>query len=333
MRSWRLTANAAFFGLQRDCYTEYHPAISLEDKIARVARVPGITGIELKYPADLEDVPRVQRLLDEHGLTLSAVNVDTKDAAHYRHGALSAADPAARRHAVARLQAGMDVAVAMGVKLVTTCPLADGHEYPFQVDHLAAWDRLTESVREVAAYRPDVRLALEYQPHDMQARPMLANVGKLLHLLARVNLPNVGATLDLGHAIAAGETLAESISLVFQAGALFYIHTNDNTGDGGDWDMISGSVHFWQYLEALYTLDRLGYDGWLGADIKCPQVDAVDAFAANVLMLRRMIALLGRLDPQRMADLVAGPGNTLAILGYLMDHLVAEGTEDVARGA
>ncbi len=330
MRTWRLSANAAFFGLQRDRYTEYRPAVSLEAKIARVARVPGIAGIELKYPADLEDVPLVRRLLDEHNLTLSAVNVDTKDAAHYRYGALSAADPAARRHAVARLQAGMDMAAAMGVNLVTTCPLADGHEYPFQVDHLAAWGRLAESVREIAAYRPNVRLALEYQPHDMQARPMLANVGKLLYLLARVNLPNVGATLDLGHAIAAGETPAESIALLVQANGLFYVHSNDNTGDGGDWDMISGSVHFWQYLEALYTLDRLGYDGWIGADIKCPLMDAMDAFATNTLMLRRMIALLGGLDPQRMADLVAGQGNTPAVLAYLMDHLVPEDPQGVS---
>lgn len=327
MPTWKLSANAAFFGLQRDRYTEYHPAVSLEEKIARVARVPGITGIECKYPTDLEDVPRVQRLLDAHNLTLSAVNVDTKDAAHYRYGALSAADPAARRHAVARLQAGMDVAAAMGVNLVTTCPLADGHEYPFQMDHLAAWGRMAESVREVAAHRPDVRLALEYQPHDMQARPMLANVGKLLHLLARVNLPNVGATLDIGHAIAAGETPAESIALLVQTNALFYVHSNDNTGDGGDWDMVSGSVHFWQYLEALYTLDRLGYDGWIGADIKCPLMDAVDAFAANTLMLRRMMSLLDQLDAQRMADLVAGEGNTRAVFGYLMDHLVPDENE------
>jgi xylose isomerase len=324
MRTWNLSANAAFFGLQRDRYTEYHPAVSLEQKIARVARVPGITGIELKYPSDFEDVPRVQQLLSEHNLILSAVNVDTKDAAHYRYGALSAADPAARRHAIARLQAGMDVAAAMGVHLVTTCPLADGHEYPFQVDHLAAWSRMTESVHEVAAYRADVRFALEYQPHDMQARPMLANVGTLLHLLAQVNLPNVGATLDLGHAIAAGETPAESIALLAQANALFYVHSNDNTGDGGDWDMISGSVHFWQYLEALYTLDRMGYDGWIGADIKCPLMDAVDAFTANTTMLQRMMILLGRLDPQHMDALVQGRGNTPALFAYLMDHLVPD---------
>ena len=45
----------------------------------------------MKYPFDFEDVGLIRSLLDENGLTLSAVNVDIKDARHFRFGALSAA--------------------------------------------------------------------------------------------------------------------------------------------------------------------------------------------------------------------------------------------------
>ena len=188
-------------------------------------------------------------------------------------------------------------------------------------------------VLDVTAEEAD-KIMLTLDPLAAMAEADQQRLGELLHDV-QVESEAVQALLD-GLAEqngidvfedAAGETPAESIALLVQTNALFYVHSNDNTGDGGDWDMVSGSVHFWQYLEALYTLDRLGYDGWIGADIKCPLMDAVDAFAANTLMLRRMMSLLDQLDAQRMADLVAGEGNTRAVFGYLMDQMVPDKNE------
>ena len=59
--------------------------------------------------------------------------------------------------------------------------------------------------------------------------------------------------------------------MLARKGMLRYMHSNDNTGEGGDWDMISGSVHFWHWLELLYTLDRVDYQGWNGADVTSKQ--------------------------------------------------------------
>jgi hypothetical protein len=47
----------------------------------------------------------------------------------------------------------MDIAAELGSELITTCPLADGYDYPFQVDHAAAWERFIETVEAVASYR------------------------------------------------------------------------------------------------------------------------------------------------------------------------------------
>lgn len=321
--NWKFSANAAFFGRRRDRFNEYQPARSLEEKIALVAQVPGLAGIELKYPGDLSDPPRVRTLLQEHNLTLSAVNVDIKDVTYFRHGALSARDPAARRRAIDLLQSGMDVAAALGVELVTTCPLAEGYDYPFQLDYTAAWGYFIESVREVVAHRPDVTLLLEYQPHDPHAKVLLSNVGKVLHVCAQVGAPNLGANLDIGHSFAAGEAPAEAAALLANQGLLRYLHSNDNTGDGGDWDMISGSVHFWHWLELLYTLDQVGYKGWIGADVAPRHFGPVEAFETNVLMIQRMAQLLERADPLRLRALVQQPENTPAVYD-LLSRLLAQ---------
>ncbi len=328
---WKLSANAVYFGLRRDRFTQYQPARSLDERLALIASVDGLDGVELKYPADFADPALVRRLLEQHGLALSALNVDLKDAAYFRHGALSAVDAAARQRAVGLLREAMDVAADFAVELVTTCPLTDGYDYPFQVDHVASWGRFVESVRAAVAHRPDVKLCLEYLPHDPHARIMLGNVGKLLHVCAEVGAPNLGANLDVGHAFAALESPAESAALLAASGRLFYLHSNDNTGDGGDWDMISGSVHFWDWLELLYTLERVGYTGWLGADIAVKHFEPTAAYAANVRMLQGMTALLRRLDPAAIAGLVNEPGSVAAIFAHFGSLLTSGTTIDLGQ--
>jgi xylose isomerase len=317
MKEWKFTANAGFFGPQRDRFNQYQPNRTLEEKIALVAQVEGITGIELKYPADFADVGLARALIADHGLVLSAVNVDTKDVGRFRHGALSNRQAETRQQAIQRLREGMDLAADLGVELVTTCPLSDGYDYPFQVDYGEAWGNFIETVRAVVAHRSDVTFLLEFQPHEPHAHIMLDSVGKVLHVCAEVVAPNLGANLDVGHAFAAGEAPAESAALLARKGLLRYIHSNDNTGDGGDWDMISGAVHFWHWIELIYTLQKVGYDSWIGGDIAPKHVGPVEVFRTNVTMIQRMTRLLERVGFERIAELVQQEGNIAAVYNTL----------------
>jgi xylose isomerase len=322
--NWRFCVNAGFFGRRRDRFTEYQPDRSLEEKFELISQIDGIEGVELKYPFDLKDVAFAKRLLEDHRLVCSAVNVDIKDAAYFRYGALSAASKAAREKAVSMLREGMDAAAALGANLVSTCPLAEGYDYPFQIDYQDAWGHFIDSVKAVVEFRDDIKLALEYQPHEPHSKILLGNVGMMLHVCAEVGRPNVGANLDIGHSFAALETPAESAALLAGKGRLFYVHTNDNTGNGGDWDMISGTVHFWHWLELLHTLDRVGYTGWLGGDIAPKHFGPVQAFDTNTRMIQRMIGLLDRIGSDQLEKLIKQDGNTAEIYDYLSEKLVPD---------
>ena len=317
----KFSANAGFFGMRRDRFTQYQPQRNLEQKIELVASVEGVTGVELKYPNDFADLQRVCQLLEKRDLQVSAVNVDIKDAEHFRHGALSARSETAREKAIGLLCEGMDLAAELGTGLVTTCPLADGYDYPFQIDHGEAWGYFIDSVDRAVAHRRDVTLLLEYQPHEPHARIMLGDVGKMLHVCAEVGADNLGANLDVGHSFAAGESPAEAAALLAAKGRLRYIHTNDNTGDGGDWDMMSGTVHFWDWLELLHTLERIGYNGWFGGDIAPKQMGPVEAYETNFRLVRRMDGLLERLGRQRLAELVGRDGNTAETFDFLSSFM------------
>lgn len=323
--NWRFSANAGFFGLRRDRFVQYQPHRTLEEQFTLVAQVEGITGIELKYPAAFQDLGLLQSLLEKHALTLAAINVDTKDINHFRYGALSNQSAAARQVALTRLREAMDVAAGLGVELVTTCPLADGYDYPFQIDYVSAWGHLIETVRAAASHRKDIKLCLEYQPHEPHAHVLLDNVGKVLHVCAEVGLPNLGANLDVGHSFAAHESPAEAAALLASKDRLFYLHANDNTGDGGDWDMISGTVHFWSWLELLYELDRVNYRGWIGGDIAPKLSSPVVMYHTNTVMIQRMSILLQRIGLDTIAELVSQDGNIAQTFDELSAGLLAIG--------
>ena len=318
---WKFSANASFFGPARDRFNQYQPNRALDEKIALVAQVGGVTGIELKYPWDFDDLNHVKTLLEHHGLLLAAVNVDTKDVSHFLHGAFTNRSAAVRQIVVERLREAMDVAAGLDCDIVTTCPLSDGYDYPFQVDYVEAWDYYIETVKTAVAHRADVTLVLEYQPHDPHAKILLNTIGKMLYLCEEVNAPNFGANLDIGHSFAARESPAEAAALLARHGWLRYIHTNDNTGEGGDWDMISGAIHFWDWLELLYTLRRVGYDGWMGGDLAPKHFGPVDAFQTNTLMIQRMTALLDRIGEDAIAALLRKEGNSAEVFAYLSSFL------------
>lgn len=322
MRKWKFSINSGFLGLRRDRFTEYQPDRTLDEKFKLAKEVEGIEGIELKYPRDLKDIKLAKKLLEESNLVCSAINVDIKDATYFRYGALSAQSKEARNKAISFLKEGMDIAAELGAKLVTACPVMDGYDYPFQIDYHLAWERFIESVKEIATYRRDVKLALESQPHEPHAKILLSNVGKALYVCNKVGFPNVGVNLDIGHSFAARESPAESAAILAVEKRLFYIHTNDNTGEGGDWDMISGSVHFWHWLELLYTLDRIGYDGWLGADITSKHMEPAEAFTTNIRMILRMFKLIEEIGMEKIDKLVKKDGGVSETFNYLIESFI-----------
>jgi xylose isomerase len=62
-----------------------------------------------------------------------------------------------------------------------------------------------------------------------------------------------------------------------------------------DDDMIVGSVHTIEYLDLLYWLDRVGYDGNLSLD-QCPyREEPEEAITESVLWLQAMCTLVERM--------------------------------------
>ena len=101
--------------------------------------------------------------------------------------------------------------------------------------------------------------------------------------------------MDFGHALMSLENPSESAALLTRAGRLVGVHLNDNYS-GGDDDIMVGSVHFWALMEFLFTLDQIGYDGWLTLDLVPTRESPVDACAQSIVSLKNFQRLLEKID-------------------------------------
>ena len=128
-------------------------------------------------------------------------------------------------------------------------------------------------------------------------------MGRTLYLCERLGLPNVGVTMDVGHALVAKETPAEVMCLAGQAGRLFYVHLNDN-GREWDWDMLPGSVNLWDLVEMLFYMDRMDWDGWLAYDVSTRNGDPIEMMSATISIVEAAWELLDKLGRDRLQGFV-----------------------------
>jgi len=202
------------------------------------------------------------------------------------------------------VKTAMDLAAELGADMITCCPLIDGHDYNFQVDYMAQWRWLVEGIREAASHRSDIKVSLEYKPYEVRNSIVLGDMGRTLHLCNQVGLPNVGVTMDVGHALGARETPAAMACLAQEAGRLFYVHFNDNDRMW-DWDMLPGSVNLWDLVETMFYLDKLDWSGWLTYDVYSRSGDPAEAFAVTFRIMetvREFIDTVGRAELQALID-------------------------------
>jgi xylose isomerase len=303
-----------------DRFATYGDKQSLADLFELASRVEGLAGVELVYPFNFPDVEEVKRLLEDHNLENSAVNVNVKADPKFHRGSFTTIDSEVRAEAVHYLKTGMDLAADLGSNLVTICPLADGHDYPFEVDYGQVWRWLREGIGEAASHRSDVTVSLEYKRSETRTHCVLNTAATSLHLINQIGLPNLGVTIDLGHALYASEIPGQIVALLDDADRLSLVHVNDNYREF-DWDMLPGTVNLWDWLETFLYLDEVGYDGWFTSDVTPARLDPVRVADLTAKMVRDAWRFLEKIGPEELRRLIKA-GDSIETLAYVQDRLL-----------
>jgi len=281
-------------GRYADRFHQYQEPRSLEARLDIARTIPRTHGVEPVYPQDLGHKGESVQAVKNSGLAVSAVNVNVKGEDVFRNGSFTNPDAAVRRRSVDYLKTAMDMAADLNAGMLSVCPLIDGWDYSFQVDYMKQWEWLIECFTEATAHRPDIKVSIEYKAYEVRNRIVLPNMGRTLHFCDVVGARNLGVTMDVGHALIAGETPAAELCIAQAAGRLFYVHFNDNDR-GADWDMLPASVNLWETLETLYYVEKLGWDGWMAYDVFTRSGDNAEAVAATFEIMENLGKLVKKI--------------------------------------
>lgn len=299
----KLAIISGFLGAVKNRYVTYQEDRPLEEKFAMAAQVEKMSGLELCYPQDFGDPAQLKELLRKYNLGVSAINFRSRRTGQWMRGSFTSQLSHERREVVEDLKKAMDYAVELGCKRITTCPLNEGHDYIFEMDYTQAYTFFEETIREAAAYNPEVKICIEYKWNDPRARCFLGNAGETLAFCQQVGLPNVGVTLDFGHSIQAGERPAQTAVMLARANRLFYVHLNDND-KYWDWDMIPGAYNFWDFIEFFYYLRKVGYNDWFAYDVFPKEINTVENFKVVAEITLKLMQIAEKLDDAKIAELL-----------------------------
>lgn len=307
--SLKFSANINTFNACADRYVldGYGERLNTDELIKAAQQVDDLTGVELvgKWHVNDDNVEQIHRQVKDAGFEVTCVTPDIWASGKWGWGSFTSNDEKVRKAAVHEVKKSMEWARQLNCEVIDLWFGQDGYDYPLQADFPRAWDLLIEGTIECAEHMPDVKIVVEYKPKEPRTHCFIATVGKTLLLLSKVNKPNVGAMIDVGHALQGYENTAESAALLHYFGdKLFYMHFNDNWRMWDD-DMTFGSVHTIESLELIYWLDRLNYKGWYALDIFPYREDGVRAANESIKWIKGFNNVLDRIGRDEIGKVVS----------------------------
>ncbi len=207
----------------------------------------------------MERVNKVKAAADKAGLVIPMVTTNTFTHPVFKDGGLTNNDRDIRRFALAKILRNVDLAADLGADVFVMWGGREGSDYDSSKNLNAVFDRYKEGLDTVAAYIKqkgyDLRIALEPKPNEPRGDIFLPTIGHALALIAQLdNGDIVGLNPEVGHEQMANLNYTHGIGQALNAGKLFHIDLNGQSGVKYDQDKVFGHGDL---SSAFFTVDLL----------------------------------------------------------------------------
>ncbi len=306
MKNIKFSAGIWIFGGTHDRFGVYKKTIPLKDMLYSAIKVPDLSGIEFSYPTDFQVgfENEILPILKDNNLEISVIGLDLFGDSKWQFGSFVSPSEEIRKDAIETTKRAIDVAFKYNCDRINLWLAQDGYDYPFQVDYNWAWEALVEGIRICCDFNPQITICLEYKIKEPRTHSFLATCCKGIYLCKKVGKKNCGITVDIGHTLMAYESMAETISILDKENLLAHLHLNDNYRLWDD-DMLVGSVHFLEYVELLYCLEKSNYNGWYSLDVFPYRDDAYKVCSESIEFIKGVRKLIDKIGVKKIEMLVA----------------------------
>jgi xylose isomerase len=212
---------------------------------------------------------KVRKLLDGEGLFCEFIAPRLWEHPKTIDGGYTSNNAAERKYALERSKRAVDIARMMGCRDVVLWLAREGTYVREAKDPLTAAQRILDAVNALLEYDPTIRILGEMKPNEPMDQAYLPTPGHFLALCYRTVDPGrSGVLIESAHSILAGLDPSDDMAYALWHKKLWSVHLNDQNGLKYDQDKVFGSVDLRRAFNTVWVLERAGYDGCVGLDVK-----------------------------------------------------------------
>jgi len=184
-------------------------------------------------------------------------------------GGYTANSAADRKYALERSKKAVDIANALGTRDIVLWLAREGTYIREAKDPITSIQRILDAVNALLEYDKTIRILGEMKPNEPMDQAYLPTPGHFLALTYRTAEPSrVGVLIESAHSILAGLDPSDDMANALWHGKLWSVHLNDQNGLKYDQDKVFGSVDLRRAFNTVWVLERAGYNGCVGLDVK-----------------------------------------------------------------
>ncbi|MFO0877650.1 MAG: TIM barrel protein [Gemmataceae bacterium] len=257
------------------------------------------------WPQMKEGIASVKKMLDGEGLFAEFVAPRLWEHPNTIDGGFTSNDPAQRKYALDRAKRTVDIAREIGTNDVVLWLAREGSYIREAKCPITASERILEAVNTLLAHDPKIRILGEMKPNEPMDQAYLPTPGHFLALCYRTSDPNrCGVLIESAHSILAGLDPSDDMAYTLWHKKLWSVHLNDQNGLKYDQDKVFGSVDLRRAFNTVWVLERAGYDGCVGLDVKAmrttKQSDQTKHLTNSKLIFEHLVGVARSLDNRRI---------------------------------
>jgi xylose isomerase len=248
---------------------------------------------------------KLKKILDGEGLFAEFVAPRLWEHPKTIDGAYTSNSASERRYAIDRSKRAIDIALALGCNDIVLWLAREGTYIREAKDPIGGVQRILDAVNALLEHSNEIRILGEMKPNEPMDSAYLPTVGHFLALCYRtVDPARSGVLIESAHSILAGIDPSEDMAYALWHGKLWSVHLNDQNGPKYDQDKVFGSVDLRRAFNTVWVLERAGYDGCVGLDVKAMRTtkaaDQTKHLVNSRTMFLRLVEVARALDTPRV---------------------------------
>jgi xylose isomerase len=160
---------------------------------------------ELNANQIIRKAKQVRKLLENEGLAAEFVAPRLWEDHRTIDGAYTSNDPACRKYAKERSRRMIDIADALGTKLIVLWLAREGTYVREAKDSKVAVEQIVEAINDMLAYNSQIKIAIEPKPNEPMDQAYIPTTGHAVAISYLTDDPSrVGVNIETAHVILAG---------------------------------------------------------------------------------------------------------------------------------